>query len=166
LVRQGIREGNTSSIAIVRGTGEALPFPDRSFDVVCEFAVLHHASNPNAVVREMLRVASKAVIICDSNRFGQGSPLARLAKLALYKTGLWRVFTYVRTRGKGYMITEGDGLAYSYSVYDSFDLIAQWADRIVTVPCGETNHSSWFHPLLTSAGVLLCAIKDESLPHS
>ena len=166
LVRQGIREGNTSSIAIVRGTGEALPFPDRSFDVVCEFAVLHHASNPNAVVREMLRVASKAVIICDSNRFGQGSPLSRLVKLALYKTGLWRIFTYVRTRGKGYMITDGDGLAYSYSVYDSFDLIAQWADRIVTVPCGETKHSSWFHPLLTSAGVLLCAIKDESLPHS
>jgi ubiquinone/menaquinone biosynthesis C-methylase UbiE len=166
LIRQGIRDGNTSSISIVRGTGDALPFPDRSFDVVCEFAALHHAANPNAVVREMLRVASKAVIICDSNRFGQGSPVARLFKLVLYKTRLWKVFNYVRTRGKGYMITEGDGLAYSYSVYDSFDLIAQWADRIITVPCGEEKHISWFHPLLTSAGVLLCAIKEESLPNS
>ncbi len=164
LIRQGVREGYTSGIAIVRGSGEALPFPDRSFDVVCEFAALHHVANPNAVVREMLRVARKAVIICDSNRFGQGPPLARFLKLALYKTRLWSVFTYVRTQGKGYMVTEGDGLAYSYSVYDSFDLIARWGDRIVTVPCGEGKHISWFHPLLTSSGVLLCAIKDESLP--
>ncbi len=164
LIRQGVREGYTSGIAIVRGSGEALPFPDRSFDVVCEFAALHHVANPNAVVRGMLRVARKAVIICDSNRFGQGPPLARFLKLALYKTRLWSVFTYVRTQGKGYMVTEGDGLAYSYSVYDSFDLIARWGDRIVTVPCGEGKHISWFHPLLTSSGVLLCAIKDESLP--
>jgi len=166
LIKQGIREGYTSGIAIVRGTGDALPFPDGGFDVVCEFAALHHVANPNAVVREMLRVARKAIIICDSNRFGQGPLLARLIKLALYKTGLWSAFTYVRTRGKGYMITDGDGLAYSYSVYDSFDLIAQWADRIVTVPCGEEKHIGWFHPLLTSGGVLLCAIKEESPPHS
>jgi ubiquinone/menaquinone biosynthesis C-methylase UbiE len=166
LIRQGVREGYTSGITIVCGTGEALPFPDRSFDVVCEFAALHHAANPNAIVQEMLRVARKAVIICDSNRFGQGPPLARLIKLILWKTRLWAVFNYVRTRGKGYMVTEGDGLAYSYSVYDSFDLLALWADRIVTVPCGEGKHVSWFHPLLTSAGVLLCAIKEESSPHS
>jgi hypothetical protein len=109
----------------------------------------------------MLRVARRAVFICDSNRFGQGSRIARLTKLALYKTRLWNPYTYLRTRGKGYMITEGDGLAYSYSVYDSFELVARWADRIILVPSEPKGKaSSWFHPLLNSAGVLMCAIKD------
>ncbi len=98
---------------------------------------------------------------CDSNRFGQGSRMARLTKLAIYKSGLWGLFNYLRTRGKRYMITEGDGLAYSYSVYDSFELVARWADRVILVPTGPGGKaSSWFHPLLNSAGVLVCAIKD------
>jgi ubiquinone/menaquinone biosynthesis C-methylase UbiE len=161
LIDQGIQQGTASAISFVRASGEALPFPDASFDAVCEFAVLHHAENPSAVVKEMLRVARRAVFICDSNRFGQGSRMARLTKLALYKTRLWGLYTYLRTRGKGYMITEGDGLAYSYSVYDSFDLVAQWADRIILVPSdAKGNGTSWFHPLLNCAGVLVCAIKE------
>jgi ubiquinone/menaquinone biosynthesis C-methylase UbiE len=103
----------------VRGSGAALPFADSSFDVVCEFAVLHHVPNRNAVVKEMFRVARKAVLISDSNRFGQGPRAARLIKLGLYKTKLWKAYNYLRTSGKGYRVTEGDGVAYSYSVYDS-----------------------------------------------
>jgi len=161
LIRKGVQDGNTADISIIRGSGAALPFPNRSFDVVCEFAALHHVADPNAIVTEMMRVARKAVIICDGNRFGQGPLAARLLKLALYKTGLWKVFDYLRTGGKGYRITEGDGLAYSYSVYDSFDLIAQWTTRIILIPSGEVRHTGWFHPLLTSTGVLLCAIKED-----
>lgn len=161
LIEQGIQQGAAAAISFVRASGEALPFPDASFDAVCEFAVLHHAENPASVVKEMLRVARRAVFICDSNRFGQGSRMARLTKLALYKSGLWGLFNYLRTRGKRYMITEGDGLAYSYSVYDSFELVARWADRVILVPTGSGGKaSSWFHPLLNSAGVLVCAIKD------
>lgn len=161
LIDRGIQQGAASAISFVRASGDALPFPDASFEAVCEFAVLHHAQNPSAVVKEMLRVARRAVFICDSNRFGQGSRVARLTKLALYKTRLWGLYTYLRTRGKGYMITEGDGLAYSYSVYDSFDLVAQWADRVILVPSEpKANGNSWFHPLLNSAGVLMCAVKD------
>ena len=162
LIEQAVRSGVPRE-ALFRASGEALPFSDASFDAVCEFAVLHHVQNPSAVIKEMLRVAKRAVFICDSNRFGQGSRAARLLKLALYKSGLWGPYTYLRTRGKGYMITEGDGLAYSYSVYDSFELVAQWADRIILIPTdsgGEAKATSWFHPLLNSAGVLLCAVKD------
>jgi len=130
LLEQAVRNGNAAHGSIVLGSGTQLPFSDASFDVVCEVAVLHHVPHPNMMVKEMLRVARKAILISDSNRFGQGSYVARLIKLALYKTRLWGAYNYLRTSGKGYMITEGDGLAYSYSVYDSFDLIAKWADRI------------------------------------
>ena len=161
LVDQAVLCGNIASGPIIQATGEALPFADASFDAVSEFATLHHAANPTAVVKEMLRVARKAVFICDSNRFGQGSLPARLLKLALYKVGLWRAFNYLRTGGKGYVITEGDGLAYSYSVYDSLEPIARWADRVILIPTtGDLKSRSWFHPLLTSSGILVCALKD------
>lgn len=163
LLQRAVKDGATSQVSLICATGEALPFSDASFDVVCEFATLHHAANPNAVVKEMLRVARKAVFISDSNRFGQGSWLARRLKLFLCKSKLWGLYTLLRTRGKGYRITEGDGLAYSYSVYDSYDLIARWADRIILIPAsaGEKS-SSWFHPLLNSSGVLVCALRERS----
>ncbi|HYL65390.1 MAG TPA: class I SAM-dependent methyltransferase [Candidatus Methylomirabilis sp.] len=161
LVEQAVRKGNTASGPIILGSGSALPFKDASFDVVCEFAVLHHVPDPNAVVKEMLRVAKKAVLISDSNRFGQGSRLARLIKLGLYKSRLWATYNFVRTSGKGYQITEGDGLAYSYSIYDSFDLVARWADRIILYSASDKTVRSWVHPLLTSGGALLCALRDS-----
>jgi ubiquinone/menaquinone biosynthesis C-methylase UbiE len=150
-----------SSGSLVRGTGISLPFADKSFDVVCEFAILHHVAQPAAIVGEMLRVARKAVIISDCNRFGQGGPLARIAKLFMYKTHTWRIFDWVRTRGKGYRITDGDGLSYSYSVYDSFDLLSMWADRLIIIPSEGGKARSWLHPVLNSWGALAFAIKEN-----
>jgi len=161
LIDQAIQQGHADCGPIIQASGEALPFADASFDVVCEFAVLHHVPNPARVVQEMLRVARKAVFICDSNRFGQGSLPMRFLKLALYKAGLWGICNYIKTRGKGYQITEGDGLAYSYSVYDSLDQISRWADRVILVPAGAGKANSWFHPLLTTIGVTVCALRDS-----
>ena len=144
----------------VCGDALALPFQDNSFDAVCEFSTLHHVLNPSPVVGEMLRVARKVVLIADSNRFGQGSKIARLIKFALYKTGLWPAYWSFRTRGKGYIVDEGDGLAYSYSVYDSYDQVAEWADRIVLVPANRGSAPSWFHPLLNRDAILLFAFKE------
>ena len=160
LLEQAVQKGNTAGGPVVQGTGAALPFADASFDVVCEFSVLHHVANPNAVVKEMLRVAKKAVLISDSNRFGQGSRMARLIKLGLYKSKLWGAYNYLRTSGKGYRVTEGDGVAYSYSVYDSFELISQWADKIIFYSSADKKARSWAHPLLTSEAVLVCALKE------
>ncbi len=156
--RHGIPKG-----AIVEGSGYSLPFPDKSFDAVLQCGVLHHVAEPERVVREMIRVASKAVFLSDSNRFGQGRPAARLLKLLLCKTHLWKSARYVQTRGKMYTITEGDGLAYSYSVYDSYAQLAEWASSIWLIPLSENKHRglarSWLHPLLTSPHVLLCALR-------
>jgi ubiquinone/menaquinone biosynthesis C-methylase UbiE len=160
LIEQATQKNGISHGTIIQGIGESLPFDDASFDVVCSFAILHHIENPHAVVHEMLRVARHAVIIVDSNRFGQGRWSIRLLKLLLYKLRVWRLVNYLKTRGKGYLVTEGDGLAYSYSVYDSFGYLTQWADRILLIP-GETGKvESWFHPLLTAGTVIVCAMKE------
>ncbi len=160
LLREATKASDHERISLIRGVGESLPFADRTFDAVCEFSTLHHVPDPAPVVREMLRVGRKVVLIADSNRFGQGSMMARLIKFALYKTGLWRSYWLLRTRGKGYILDEGDGLAYSYSVYDSYDLVAQWADRIVLDPANRGNAPSWFHPLLNRDAILLFAFNE------
>ena len=153
--------GNSESGVILQGRGDALPFANKSFDAVCEFAVLHHVPEPHIVVGEMLRVAKRAVILKDSNRFDQGPMFLRVIKLALWKTRLWDAFNYLRTAGKGYQITEGDGLAYSYSVFDSFDQLVRWDDRLIVIPSDKSKPASWLHPLLTSPGVILCAIRER-----
>ncbi len=159
LVEQAVKKNGLPADAILQAVGEKLPFRDNAFDVVCSLAILHHVRQPDAIVREMLRVARSAVIIIDGNRFGQGRWPVRLFKLALYKMGLWKIVNYLKTGGKGYLITEGDGLAYSYSVYDSFDLLAGWAEELIIIPSDPCKATSWFHPLLTASGLIVCALK-------
>jgi ubiquinone/menaquinone biosynthesis C-methylase UbiE len=161
LLREAVKVAKPVRISWIQGVGESLPFADNSFDAVCEFSTLHHVPDPALVVREMLRVARKVVLIADCNRFGQGSRLARFLKFALYKAGLWQTYWLLRTRGKGYIFDEGDGLAYSYSVYDSYDLLSKWADRIVLVPANRGNAPSWFHPLLNRDAVLMFGFKES-----
>ncbi len=46
----------------VQGIAEALPFPDRSFDVAMAVLTVHHWSDPAAGLREMARVADRQVV--------------------------------------------------------------------------------------------------------
>lgn len=162
LIQQAVQKNGIPQGTIIQGVGEALPFEDASFDVACSFGILHHIANPEVVIREMLRVASAAVIISDGNRFGQGTWPTRLLKLFLFKLGLWRIVNYLKTRGKGYLLTEGDGVAYSYSVYDSLACITEWADRVVLIPGEPGKVKSWFHPLLTAGTIIVCAMKENT----
>jgi SAM-dependent methyltransferase len=118
---------------LVAGDARALAFADGSHDVVCAFGVLHHVRDHAQVVREMLRVARKAVFVSDSNNFGQGGRVGRAVKQALNAARLWPLANFVKTRGRGYTITEGDGLAYSYSVFTDYALIRSRCRRVHVV---------------------------------
>lgn len=102
---------------LVPGDAYRLPYGDGSFDVVCEFGVLHHLAEPRRALAEMLRVARVGVLVSDDNHLATGR-----AKRWLAAAGLWNWAYRLRTGGKGYRITEGDGLAYPYSVFDDLDL--------------------------------------------
>src|SRR5262249_2356171 len=58
-----LRVARSKGLDVLRASGTALPFPDGAFDVVVETGVLHHVADPGRVVREMMRVARKAVFI-------------------------------------------------------------------------------------------------------
>ena len=122
-----------STDELIAGDATRLQFDNEEFDVVCEFGVLHHLRNPDTAVAEMLRVAKKAVFISDSNNFGQGSFLVRSLKQLLNSLGLWQCVNFLKTKGKGYSISEGDGLAYSYSVFDNYKQLRVLQER----PCPQ-----------------------------
>ena len=146
---------------LIKGSGVQLPFPDKSFDAVCEFGVLHHVEHPNEVVREMIRVSRAGIFLSDTNRFGRGRLFARIVKLTLWKLGIWRPAYFLAKGGKSYDCSECDGIAFSYSVYDSFNLIEAWADQMIMMPTKVEGRRlySWIHPLMTSSHILLCGIK-------
>ena len=112
------------------GDINALAAADGEFDLVCEFAVLHHVPKPKQAVAEMLRVARKAIFISDANNFGQGGLMSRCLKQGINALGLWRVFDWLRTGGKGYHVSAGDGLFYSYSVFNNYQQIRNYCQSI------------------------------------
>jgi len=112
-----------SAEEITEGDALALPFADRSIDLVCSFGVLHHIADHEMAVSEMSRVARKAVFISDSNNLGQGGVIARAAKHGLRALGLWPILNFVRTNGKGYHRSKGDGIYYSYSILNDVPML-------------------------------------------
>lgn len=140
---------------LIAGDAIHMAFANGEFDMVCEFGVLHHIKKPERAVAEMLRVAKRAIFISDSNNFGQGPVLIRTLKQIINFFGLWKLADLVKTKGKGYTISEGDGLAYSYSVYTNYAQIAQQCERIHVLNTGKGG----INPYRTADNVALLGVK-------
>jgi len=140
------------------GDATNLDFGSAVFDLVCEFGVLHHIKKPDLAVAEMLRVSNKAIFISDSNNFGQGSILARTMKQAINLIGLWKLMDLIKTRGKGYTISEGDGLAYSYSVFNNYEQIRKQCKSVHLL----NTIDGFIDPYKTASHVALLGIKKQT----
>jgi ubiquinone/menaquinone biosynthesis C-methylase UbiE len=144
-----------SSTELIDGDATSLSFANDEFDLVCEFGVLHHIKQPNLAVAEMLRVSNKAIFISDSNNFGQGSIIARTIKQIINLTGLWKLVDFIKTKGKGYTITEGDGLSYSYSVFNNYKQIWKHCKSVHLL----NTRDGFINPYRTASHVALLGIK-------
>lgn len=140
---------------LVGGDGNALHFAAHEFDLVCAFGVLHHIRQPATTISEMLRVADKAIFISDANNFGQGSFFARTVKQIVNFLRLWPTVNFIKTGGKGYSITEGDGLAYSYSVFTNYELIRSVCKSVHIL----NTQDAGVNPYRTAGTVALLAMK-------
>jgi len=129
---------------LIERNGLSIPFDDNSFDIVCSFGVLHHIKTPSLVIQEMLRVARKAIFISDSNNFGQGTLLARTLKQSFDLLGLWKFVDLIKTKGKGYTISEGDGLAYSYSLFNDFNYIKKHCKTVHLLNTSPTSSADLY----------------------
>ena len=158
LLKIAVEEYNIPSEDLFCCSSYELPFADKSFDIVTEFGILHHVAEPNLIVAEMLRVARKAIFISDSNRFGQGSLPSCLLKLLLYKSGLWWPLRWIANGGKRWNYSKGDGIYYSYSVFDSIKNIEASCSKVFAIPT-TVAHGAAVSPLLFAHNVLLCCFK-------
>jgi SAM-dependent methyltransferase len=59
-----------AKVEVVAYDGLHVPFPDNSFEAVSLIDVLHHCTDPQQVLNEAVRVASKVVLIKDHFAFG------------------------------------------------------------------------------------------------
>ena len=118
----GYQHGLTKD-QLTDGNALNLQFPDNSWDVVCAFGILHHIAQPSAAIAEMCRVARHGVFFSDLNNYGCGSLPQRLLSQTLRSVNLWRPFQFIKNGGKFEKFSEGDGIHYSYSLFDSLPTI-------------------------------------------
>ena len=158
LLAIAIRDRGVPANALDCCSSERLPYEDSSIDAVVATGVLHHVRDPEMVVAEMLRVARLAVFISDGNIYGQGGSVAKLAKRLLARLHLLEPVNWVRRRGHHWFYSPGDGIAYSYSVYDSIPQLRELCPTIVVIPTnpsGMTGRS----PFGASSQCLVSAFK-------
>lgn len=149
-------QNGLSSRNLLNGDATLLQYPDNHFDVVCEFGVLHHIRCPRKAVSEMLRVARKAVFFSDDNHFAAGSKPLRMIKRGLRTLGLWQIAYKLRTFGKGYRISEGDGISYPYSIFDDLELVRQECRSVFLMNTTPSSGDLY----RTASHIALLAVKD------
>lgn len=140
---------------LIDGDATHIDSAAEDFDLTCAFGVLHHIRTPENAISEMLRVSKKAIFISDSNNFGHGSLAARTIKQLIDLVGLWSVANIVKTKGKGYIVSEGDGLSYSYSVFNNYRQIQEHCKRIHIL----NTRDGHINPYRTASHVALLGIK-------
>ena len=70
-LRQIGHDKGLSQVELIDGDALDLAFENGSFDLVCEFAVLHHVKYPRQMLGEMLRVAKHGLFVSDDNHFAE-----------------------------------------------------------------------------------------------
>ena len=144
-------------------SSENLPYADGEFDAVVETGMLHHVPDSEAVISEMLRVARKAIFISDNNAYGMGSITARIAKIGLARTRMLGAVNRLRRGSHDWYFTEGDGVAWTYSVFDSLPAVQAACAETLVIPLGESRAETERWPLLHASHCLVAGFK-EPLP--
>jgi ubiquinone/menaquinone biosynthesis C-methylase UbiE len=163
LLRIAVRDHGVPADALDCCPSEQLPYRDSSFDAVVATGVLHHVPEPQKVIDEMIRVARSAVFISDCNVYGQSGRVKGFAKRLLASAHLLKPLNWIRRGGHLWYWSPGDGIAYSYSVYDSIPQLrssCRWIIVTPTQPTGMTGGS----PLSESSHCLVSAFKTALIP--
>jgi len=125
------------------GDAMRLDLPDSSFDVVFEANILHHIADPEAAIREMVRVSRSHVILLEPNRY---NPLMALFGLlvreerGLLKSSRGALETLLKRCGVRVsaalvtgMITQNATPEFLLPVLRLFDRQIWWGEYIILI---------------------------------
>lgn len=79
MIEEALARDAAFEVALADGT--ALPFPDRSYDVVTIITALEFMPSPVTALREAIRVARRGVMVCALNRWSSLAVWRRLVGL-------------------------------------------------------------------------------------
>jgi len=79
--KEGISECISKGIPASIANAENLKFHNKSFDIICGFALLHHLDNPQKAVKEACRVSRRFVYFHEPNRW---NPIRHLTERFVY----------------------------------------------------------------------------------
>ena len=65
VVLDAVKPGYQEAPVVICEPGQPIPFPDKSFDVSLMITMLHHTSDPEAVINEARRVTRKRLIVVE-----------------------------------------------------------------------------------------------------
>lgn len=150
IARQRLETENRS-VRLVRSDGESLPFPDRSFDVVYSFGVLHHTPGTEAAVDEVWRVlkpggtAIVALYHRNSVFYWFYTILLRgVLKAGLVRSGYRRLVADIEQHAH----TDALPLVKVYSRRDMKKLFARFRSVATEVHHLEPGHFSYLAPVV------------------
>lgn len=150
IARQRLETENRS-VRLVRSDGESLPFPDRSFDVVYSFGVLHHTPGTEAAVDEVWRVlkpGGKAIVALyhrNSVFYWFYTILLRgVLKAGLVRSGYRRLVADIEQHAH----TDALPLVKVYSRRDMNKLFARFRSVDTEVHHLEPGHFSYLAPVV------------------
>ena len=165
LLREGLSAGKLNCGTVCVTDATALPFPDGAFDLCIETGILHHVPNPARIIDEMLRVCRVGIALSDNNMYVAGDSfgilpggiLGATVKMALCRAGIWRALKRI-VRGKEWSYSEGDGVFWTYSLYDSMSQLRKSCSQVFLIPLrgGNKMHEV---PILDASHLLVVAIK-------
>jgi len=162
LLQEGIRKTSLSAQRVCVANATKLPFPDDAFDLSLETAALHHVPDSAAVVKEMPRLAKFGIVISDSNMYVDGSSrgflpkglVGSVIKFALYKTGVWKTLKKLCT-GKEWSYSEGEGVFWTYSAYETLLLLKEQCTQVFTIPL---KGKEWMSEILLLSALRMLVI--------
>ncbi len=165
LLGSGIEKGHLNPNSVCVADASQLPFQDACFDFAFETGILHHVAAPAKIVSEMLRVSKLGIAVSDSNMYVSGDSFGFLPKglagsaikMLLARSGIWGRLKRV-LRGREWSYSEGDGVFWTYSVYDSLLQIQQLCRRVFVIPLKGGKRMNEI-PLLDASNLLVIALK-------
>jgi hypothetical protein len=116
----------------------------------------------------MLRVAKWGIAVSDNNMYVDGTSrgifpkglFGSAVKMWMCRCGLWKRLKVLRT-GKEWSYSEGDGVFWTYSVYDTLPFLQKHCEQVFTIPLkgGSCMHAL---PVLGASHVLVVGIKNSA----
>ena len=131
LRKAGYANGLTEA-ELLDGDAMSLAFPDASFDLVTANSA-PSTTSPSPPKQSPKCCAYPAKLRSSSPTATTSAKAPRSPasfKQTVNAVGLWPMLDFIKTKGKGYTISEGDGLFYSYSVFNDYKQIRKACESV------------------------------------